>query len=82
MGNLYIYMGKVTNQDGSHTTNMTNLGNWKYFLYEHVSYQNEGNTYYRGSDLNINKCSLTKYIWLRYKNKDESMSRKLNNFSL
>ena len=39
-----IYMGKVTNQDGCHTTNMKNYGNWKYFLYGHVAYQNEGNT--------------------------------------
>ena len=40
-----------------------------------------------GSDLNINKCNLTKYIWVRYKNAcpnacPECMSRKLNKFSL
>ena len=35
-----------------------------------------------GSDLNINKCNLTKYIWVRYKNEDECMSRKFNKFSL
>ena len=30
-----IYMGKVTNQDGCHTTNMKNDENWKYLLYGH-----------------------------------------------
>ena len=39
-----IYMGKVTNQDGCHTINRKNDGNWKYFLNGHVVYQNEGNT--------------------------------------
>ena len=35
----------------------------------------------RGSDININKCNLTKYIGVKYKNEDECMSRKLINFS-
>ena len=39
-----IYMGKVTNQHGCHTINMNNDGNWKYFLYGHVVYQNEENS--------------------------------------
>ena len=73
-------MGKVRNQDDFHTTNMKNDGNWKYFLYGHVVYQNKGKQ--MGSDLNINKCNLTIYIWVRYKHEDEYMSRKLNKFSL
>ena len=40
-----IYMGKGTNQDDCHTTNMKNDRNSKtFFLYGHVVYQNEGNT--------------------------------------
>ena len=34
------------------------------------------------SDLNINKCNLTKYTWERYKNEDECMSRKPNKLTL
>ena len=38
----FFYMGKVTNQDRCHTTNMKNDGNLKYFLYIHEVYQSKG----------------------------------------